>query len=779
MPRKKTSAPRLDPPNAVAATPHAAAWAKLTWEDLDRAFDKRSVQRGRSYQRGGQVKNLGVSSDGRLLAAVRGTRSYITSAQLDPSRKPRDRITGACTCPVGNQCKHAVAVIAEYLAQVADGKTPPAAADDDSRWARLAGSAVDRYAGEEASFDDAAGDVGDNEDGADADDSLRSAVIGPRGDARRRARGSSGKAKRAGSAPKTPRRSRAEWDALIRADVVKKPPDELATLVLALVNRFPELRQEFQERILLAEGDAPRLIGEARNELRSVTSEIGWQNHWQHDGHTPDYSRLKHRLERLAELGHADAVVDLGRELLERGMSQVGQSHDEGETGLALAECFPVLFAAVAASSLAPAEKILYAIDACELDQWDYVGQPAATILAARRTRADWSAVADVLVGRLYPSSPQCGDDDAGADDDAVSDRWTRNYRRDSLSNWLVKALEKAGRQDETLSVFEAEARRTGSYERLVDHLMRLKRFDDAERWAREGIEQTRARLPGSAAHLADRLVDLARGRKQWDIVAARAACEFFRRPSVRSFRDLVGAAEKAKCGPAVRRRAEQFLETGIAPIRCEAAPAKAAKTAVKKKGAGSAKRRVAAAAPSPPTLRFSSETGWPLPLPDYLAAAFLSPPGPFDRQRNYRNVLVDLAIAEKKPDEALRWYDAIVDDETPKSGRAPRATASDATAALASRVAAAVAKSHPERALEVYRRELEMHLPHANQGAYESAADCLRKMRPVLRSLDRDNIWTELVKHIREKYRNRPRFMEVLDKLERRRIVASPKRRR
>ena len=181
--------------------------------------------------------------------------------------------------------------------------------------------------------------------------------------------------------PKRPVARAAEWDALIQADIEKKSAAELAKCVVALVNRFPELRQEFQERILLGEGDAPRLIGEARKELRSVTSEIGWQNHWQHDGHTPDYSRLKHRFERLAELGHADAVVELGRELFEHGMSQVEQAHDEGETGMALAECFPVVFAAVAASSLAPAEKILYAIDACELDQWDYIGEPAATIL--------------------------------------------------------------------------------------------------------------------------------------------------------------------------------------------------------------------------------------------------------------------------------------------------------------------------------------------------------------------------------------------------------------
>ena len=789
MPRKKTSASRLDQPHAVAAIPHAAAWTKLTWDDLDQAFGSRSVQRGRSYQRGGQVRNLAVSSDGRLLAAVQGTHRYVTSAQLDAKKKSHDRIVGICTCPVGSQCKHAVAVIAEYLAQIADGKSPPAAAADDSRWARLTESSAVEYEDEEEveqayddeTDDDETDDDWDEDDwDEDDEDSSRSTRTASMGASLRGARSTCRKSKGAKSTAKTPRRTRAEWDALIQADIEKKSAAELAKCVVALVNRFPELRQEFQERILLGEGDAPRLIGEARKELRSVTSEIGWQNHWQHDGHTPDYSRLKHRFERLAELGHADAVVELGRELFERGMSQVEQAHDEGETGMALAECFPVVFAAVAASSLAPAEKILYAIDACELDQWDYIGEPAATILDAQWSSADWSAVADTLAARLNPSSKERKNAEVSRDVDDGPDRWSRNYRRDSLSDWLVHALEQAGRDDEVLPLYEAEVRRTGSYERLVNHLMQLKRVDDAERWAREGIELTCEKLPGIATHLVDKLVDLARSRKQWDVVAARAACEFFRHPNVKSFQDLVGAAEKAKCGTAVRRRAEQFLETGIAPIRCETAPAKAAKSVLKKKGARSAKQGFAAAPPSTsPTLRFICEDGWPLPLPDYLTAAFLRPPGPYDRQRKHRDVLVDLAIAEKRPDEALRWYDAIVAEEKSKSGGAPRAMAWNSAAALASRVAAAVAKSHPERALEVYRRELEAHLPHANQGAYESAAACLRKMRPIMHSLDRDDFWFELVKDIREKYRNRPRFMEILDKLERRPIVATQKRRR
>ncbi len=625
MPRKKTSASRLDQPPAAEAIADAAAWVKLTWDDLEQAFGSRSVQRGRSYQRSGHVRNLAISSDGRLLAEVQGTRRYVTSAQLDAKKKSRGRIVGICTCPVGSQCKHAVALIAEYLAQIADGKSPPTAAADDSRWARLTKSSADEYEeDDEQTYDD---ETDDNLDDAD-EYSWWSARPSRKSTSRSGTHSSGGRSKGPNSTAKTPRRTRAEWDALIQADIEKKSAAELAKCVVAHVNRFPELRQEYQERILLGEGDAARLIREARKELRSVTSEVGWQNHWRHEGHTPDYSRLKHRFERLAELGHADAVVELGRELLERGMNQVGQSHDEGETGTALAECFPVVFAAVAVSSLSPAEKILYAIEACELDQWDYVGEPAAGILNARWSRSAWSAVADTLAVRLNPSSKEHKNAEGSGDVDDGVDRWSRDYRRDSLSNRLVHALEQAGRNDEVLPLYEAEARRTGSYERLVNHLIKLERFDDAERWAREGIEHTYEKFPGIASHLADKLVDRARGRKQWDIVAARAACEFFCNPNVKSFKDLVSAAEKAKCGTSVRRRAEQFLETGIAPIRCQNSPAQLTRLTLEKKRSRSTKQALAVPSTSP-TLRFIREDGWPLPLPDYLATAFLRPLAP------------------------------------------------------------------------------------------------------------------------------------------------------
>jgi hypothetical protein len=44
--------------------------------------------------------------------------------------------------------------------------------------------------------------------------------------------------------------------------------------------------------------------------------------------------------------------------------------------------------------------------------------------------------------------------------------------------------------------------------------------------------------------------------------------------------------------------------------------------------------------------------------------------------------------------------------------------------------------------------------------------------MRPILKSLDRGWEWNDLVAEIRGNYRNRPRFMEILDRLEARPIL-------
>ena len=686
--------------------PAAENWASLTWNDLDRWAGPRSVSRGRAYHAQGRVKDLAISVEGRLLATVAGGDRYVVSVWLK-GKKGTCSLQSQCTCPVGDDgCKHAVAVVAAYLQAMADEKTLPAADADDPRWAKLSESDKD---GEDEPWDE------ENDESEDSKDMEHQAV-----------------SKRS----KRPPGSRVTLDEKIRQYIRDKSHDDLIELVLGLVDRFPELREEFQERIALGEGNVQRLVAQARRELDAVTSEIGWQNSWSGEGHTPDYSRFHHRLERLVELGHADAVAGLGREFIERAMQQVEQSHDEGDTAMAVTECLPVVFESVMKSSLPAAQKILFAIDAYLADGYDVVGDTAQPILDASWQQSDWSAVANTLGDRLKSASQRKGDDTG------------HNYRRDAISGWLLEALKYAGREDELLAVYEAEAGATASYERLVRYLIAQRRLDDAERWAKEGIEKTVEKLPGIAWALAEILGDLARRRKRWDIAAAHAAVRFFDRPGIDSLQELVAQAAKAKCADQVRVQAIGFLETGVSPI---------AQVASSKGGAA---------------LRVNS--AWPLPVPEYLTPLLAGRGKEHASRRPYYDVLRDLALAEKRPEDVLRWYDQMRSGKKPSMGGWGWRGDSGAD-----RVAEAVTKSHPERALAIYRERLDANLSQANPNAYESAAHYLQKMRPVMKALGRENDWVALLAEIREKYRNRPRFMDVLDKLEGRTVLESQKSRR
>ena len=586
-------------------------WASLTWEDLDRWAGPRSVSRGRSYQRQGRVRDLAIAENGRLLATVEGGDRYFVSVWLAGKRKRRSVLESQCTCPVGySGCKHAVAVVAEYLESLANETVVPAANPDDRRWSKLDGSDAD-YESDE--LDD---DWDDSEDDDDEEDDEWEPPVKSRKKASR------------GAA----RRTRAEWDEKIQSHIRAKGREELADLVCSLVERFPELREEFRERIALAEGDVDRLVAQARHEMRERTSEMGWQNRWQGEGHTPDYSRLKHRLERLLELGHADAVVDLGREFIGAAMTQVSESHDEGETATAVADCLPVVFAAVGKSSLSGPEKLLFAINAYLEDEYSVVDDAAAKLLDAAWGDEDWSAVADDLSRRLK-KAPKSG-----------NDSFHRDYQRDRVSNWLAMALENAGRGDELLALYESEARATNSYGRLVEYLTSKRKYEDAERWAKEGIERTCEKLPGIASGLAASLCEVAQRRKQWNVVAAHTAWHFFERPDASTFKELLVQARRTKCEKPVRALALRFLETGVSPIQWSES----------RKGAK----------------RLRIDSAWPLPVPDYLEPFFGQERTLARLSGPHYDVLLDMAIAAKKPDDVLHWFDKMSSPKKRVGGR-------------------------------------------------------------------------------------------------------------
>jgi uncharacterized Zn finger protein len=714
----------------------------LTWDDLERWAGGRSVTRGRSYQRGGRVKDLRISKAGELLATVVGGDRYTTRVAL-MSGDRRTKLKSSCTCPVGyNGCKHAVAVVAEYLQIIADGREIPVAGDDDPRWAKLRESTAEL----EDDWDDH--EESDDEDWSDDDQWDEEEAIRPP------------------SAPKPAKKpaqpAPVNWNQRIEQEIRKRSREELADLVWSLTQRFPELYQEFRERIALREGDVKHLVAEARGEIKKVTSEHAWRSGWTGEGHTPDFSRIQHRLERLLELGHADEVVSLGRELIESGFRQVGESDDEGDTASELRGCLPIVFEAVTRSSLSGPERLLFAIDADLADDYDLSSEASEAVFEAHTRPEDWSMVADTLLGRLKAAPV--------GDLEGVG-RYSRNYHREQIANWAARALHDSGREGELQALYESEARAAGSYERLVKLLMEQRRFEDAERWAREGIAaESRKGYGGYPRSLIEILRELAEQRTQWDVVAAHAAYPFFENPSPAGFRELVKAARKAKVEEPVRAAALHFLETGKKPYQVVARPDvpkyPGRMTATARKKAATTRRT--STSPEPPQApSVQIDRTWPLPVPDYLVPLL-------DRRGGYRlephphlEVLLQMAIDDKRPDEVLRWYDRMASQ---RKGHGYYGGAGCYT----DRVAAAVADSHLERAIAIYRDGLNAQLPHAQPSAYESAAAYLRKLKPIYQKLNREDEWTALIASIRETYANRPRFMDVLDGVEGRTIVQS-----
>ena len=108
-------------------------FSKLTWEDLEEWAGNVIVGRGRPYQRNGAVENLGRTEGGTLAAWVRGTRRYATRVRLTE----RNGLESACTCPYWDTCKHAVAVVLEYLERLKTDSAIGEIDEDDPRLLKL------------------------------------------------------------------------------------------------------------------------------------------------------------------------------------------------------------------------------------------------------------------------------------------------------------------------------------------------------------------------------------------------------------------------------------------------------------------------------------------------------------------------------------------------------------------------------------------------------------------------------------------------------------------
>ena len=264
------------------------------------------------------------------------------------------------------------------------------------------------------------------------------------------------------------------------------------------------------------------------------------------------------------------------------------------------------------------------------------------------------------------------------------------------------------------LRLLEEEAVKTQSYTRLVEELIRRNKLSAADTWIKRGIEASEKSAPGYASQLRNEWRKLREKENNLLQLTALSAEYFFISPSLGTFQKLREDAKKVKLWDKIEPLARIYLEKGKPPKYKE------------------------------------------LGLPD------LDLPPQAERRRGsapYYNVLLDIALAEKKPDEVLHWYDTSRKQRS-NSWRAYSDHGDD-------RIAEAVKKTHPERSIKIWQDIAENLIAQTSVTSYQNAAQYLRKLKPLMLK-----DWPDYIANLRESNKRKPRCVEILDGLAGRSII-------
>lgn len=89
--------------------------------------------RGMEYFIAGKARDLAFTGDGRIIATVRGSTSYVSALYLDQAGNPACE----CTCPHDGPCKHIAALACAAQSLIVGGGCLPACPANDPRLRQL------------------------------------------------------------------------------------------------------------------------------------------------------------------------------------------------------------------------------------------------------------------------------------------------------------------------------------------------------------------------------------------------------------------------------------------------------------------------------------------------------------------------------------------------------------------------------------------------------------------------------------------------------------------
>ena len=99
----------------------------------------------------------------------------------------------------------------------------------------------------------------------------------------------------------------------IDAFLNSKSKKQLIALIHEIAGQYQQVARDLADRKQITSGNVENLVTRLRREIRGIADDPGWQNYWQGEGYTPDYTEVRNKLEVLLKEGHADEVLILGR----------------------------------------------------------------------------------------------------------------------------------------------------------------------------------------------------------------------------------------------------------------------------------------------------------------------------------------------------------------------------------------------------------------------------------------------------------------------------------
>ena len=493
----------------------------------------------------------------------------------------------------------------------------------------------------------------------------------------------------------------------VRQLLTGKSREELLAMLLGLAADFPAVERALLESEQLASGQIKPLLESLRREIANLTEEPSWTNHWSGESDIADYSHVHQQFSSLLAAGHADALLELGDELWQQSNKQVEQSDDDGETGDAIADCLDIVVQALPFSSLSKDAQLLWLIDHLLADEYDLLQSAAKMLDDSRYSTEDWRLVTVALAGRAKTEEK-----------DPEPLAFSTFFQRIGLQEYLIAAYRRSGQIDKIEPLMEENVDRLGNYDQLTNLLMNAGELERARQWCIHGFARTVGDQMDMAEDLQKCLRLIATEQQRHEMVAAHRAEEFFYRPGLEGYKELRQAVEKLGFWSEVRAGALAYLATG--------------------------KR------PDPPAPN-SDPVLWPLPVPEVSYPTETSR-AQYDRFPN-RALLIAIAIFEKRCDDIVALYQAMA-----KEPFGTRNVDED--------VAKAVAQTHPDLSLAIWRRLANALIAQVKPKAYAEAGVFLRMMHKVFVETKRQTDWTALLAELRRTHKAKRRLLEVLDSL-------------